>query len=166
MYAVGKVLKPRGLKGEVKVEIITSFPAHFESLHTVYFQNKKGWHPLTVSKVSFKKNAVYLIFKEVASLEEAEKLRGSYLYIPKDDLIELEEDEFYVHDLIGMRVVDEAGHDLGEIVNVESYAGNDVYVIENLHGRQQLIPAIKDVVLKVDRRLKRMTIHVIDGLLD
>lgn len=166
MYAVGKILKPRGLKGEVKVEIITSFPEHFESLQTVYLHNKNSWQPLSVSGVSFKKNAVYLTFKEVGSLEEAEKLRGYYLYIPKDDLIDLAQDEFYVHDLIGMHVVDDQGRQRGQIVDVESYAGNDVYILQDPDGKQHLIPAVKDVVIKVDQQLRQITIHVIDGLLD
>ncbi len=166
MYIIGKVLKPRGLLGEVKVEIITSFPDHFDRLTTVYRNEGDQWTPLNIRAVRREGPFVFLRFSQIDSLEEAEKLRNAYLYIPEEELTPLDEDEYYIHDLIGMQVFDETERQIGELVHVDTYAGNDVYVIKSPEGKEFLIPAVKDVVRNVDVREKRMIIHLIEGLID
>jgi len=166
MFVVGKVLKPKGLKGEVKVEIITSFPEHFKTLKTVFWQKDSRWNPLSIRTVSLRQGFVFLQFAEITSVDQAEQLRNAYLYIEKAQLQPLAEDEFYVHDLIGMRVFDEQERLLGEIVDVETHTSNDIYIVQSKQGARYMIPAIKEVVKKVDLRNKTMHIHVLDGLLD
>lgn len=166
MFIVGKVLKPKGLNGEVKVEIITSFPEHFETLKTVFWQKDSRWIPLSIRKVSLSRGFAFLQFAEIATIEQAERLRNAYLYIEEADLQPLAEDEFYVHDLLGMRVFDEENREIGEIVDVESHTSNDIYIVQSKQGARFMIPAIKDVVKQVDPRNKTMHIHVIEGLLD
>ncbi len=166
MYIVGKVLRPRGLKGEVKVEIITSFPGHFQNLKTLFAKNETEWKAYSISEASLSNRHVYLKFAEIVSLEQAEKLRGKELFIEHDQLTDLSEDEYYVHDLIGMQVVTEKGKKLGELLDVETYTGNDVYVIKNSSGKEFLIPAIQDIIKNVDVENKILTIHLMDGLLD
>lgn len=166
MYVVGKVLRPRGLKGEVKVEIITSFPGHFENLKTLFVKNENEWKAYSISGVNLSNKHVYLKFAEIESLEQAEKLRSKELFIEHDQLTDLSEDEYYVHDLIGMQVVSEKGEKLGKILDVETYTGNDVYVVKNSSGKEFLIPAIQDIIKNVDVENKILTIHLMDGLLD
>lgn len=166
MYIIGKVLKPKGLKGEVKVEIITSFPDHFETLHTVYRNENDQWIPLRIREARREGAFVFIRFDRVESIEQAEELRNEYLYIPEEELTPLAEDEYYIHDLIGMLVVDEQRNRIGELVQVDAYAGNDVYVIKAPDGKEFLIPAIKDVVKKVDVANKTMIIHRMEGLID
>ena len=93
-------------------------------------------------------------------------LRNQFLYISEADLLPLNDDEYYIHDLIGLSVFDEQGNELGEIVNVESYLSNDVYVLKDTDNRLHLLPAVKDVVLDVNVKQKKMTIRVMEGLLD
>lgn len=166
MFIVGKILKPRGLKGFVKVEVITSFPEHLKQLKEMFIKAGTDWVPYSVQAVQLEEKFAYLKFAEISSADEAEKLRNQFLYIPQDQLTLLQEHEFYIHDLIGLQVFDEQNNLLGQIVDVESYASNDVYVLENSQGRQHLIPAIKDIVKQVDVSAKRMVIHLLDGLLD
>ena len=166
MYLVGRVIKPRGLKGELKVEIITSFPEHLLQLKQLFVKKNEQWqaHSVVQSKRSGK--YAYLKFQDVHTLEQAEDFRNMELYIEQDQLTELDNDEYYVHDLIGVQVLDEKGSVLGEITDVETYTSNDVYVVLTKDGKEVLVPAIRDIVKEVSIKNKQMTIHVMDGLLE
>ncbi len=166
MYLVGKVLKPRGLKGELKVSIITSFPEHFKELQTLFIQNGQQWESFQVEQVRFSDKFVYLRFNGIQTVEQAALLRNKELYIEAEQLQDLKEDEYYIHDLIGLNVFNEQDQLLGKITNVENFGGNDVYELESTQGDRHLIPAIRDVVKIVDLENKRMTIHVMEGLLE
>jgi 16S rRNA processing protein RimM len=166
MFIIGKVLKPQGNKGEVKVEIITSFPEHFVSLDSVYIEENENWQAYPIESARLTGRHVFLKFVNIDSIDQAETLRNKYLYIEKDELSSLAENEFYIHDLIGMQVFDESGNCLGEIKDVESYPANDVYVVDSPEGYKLNIPAIQDVVKSVDKEENKMIIHIMDGLFD
>ena len=166
MFVVGKILKPQGLKGEVKVDIITSFPAHFAVLDCLFIEKDKKWQTYFIDSVRLSNKFVFIKFSNINSVDEAVALKNKLLYIPKNELTELSENEFYIHDLIGIKVYDKQETLLGEIIDVETYSSNDVYILKTLNGDERLIPAIKDVVLKVDAEQKIMLIHVMEGLLD
>ena len=166
MYIVGKVLKPKGLKGELKVEIITSFPEHFQELAEVSVKNGLEWQTYSLKAVRLGDRFAFIKLAGIDSIEQAEMLRNQFLYISEADLTYLDEDEFYVHDLIGLSVCDEQGNELGSIVDVESYNSNDVYVLEGTDGKEYLLPAAKDFVLAVDIKSKKMTIRLVEGLLN
>ncbi|MEJ2055606.1 MAG: ribosome maturation factor RimM [Calditrichaceae bacterium] len=136
MYVIGKVLKPQGRRGEVKAEIVTSFPEHFETLSTVFIHQSEEWIGYSVENARLTNNFVFIKLAGVDSINEAEQLRGEYLHIPEDDLNKLSENEYYIHDLIGMQVFDEENTLLGEIIDVELLPANVVYT---LIGRRQIL---------------------------
>ena len=160
------MLKPRGLEGELKVAIITSFPNHFKKIDTLFVKDKNTWQSYTVNRVRLTNKFVFLQFEGIQTAEQAEVLRNKELCVSTEQLQELETDEYYIHDLIGLQVFDEQGLLLGTIADVETYPGNDIYVLDNGQGQQYLIPAIRDVIKEVDIQSKRITIHVIEGLLE
>jgi len=164
MYIIGKVLKPRGLKGELKVEIITSFPEHFQELEKLFVKNNSDWKAFVVKAVRLNNRFALVRLQGIDSQEQAETLRNHYLYIEEKDLRPLTKDEFYIHDLMNMQVVDENGTQLGHIVDVESYTGNDVYVLEGADGMKHLLPATKEVVKSVDPKQKKMVVRLMEGL--
>ncbi len=166
MYLVGKVIKPRGLKGEVKVEIITSFPEHFKKLKALLLKTDSGQRTYPLSQAKFSSGYVFLKFKDIHSVEEAERLRNAELYIEQEQLTELSETEYYIHDLLGIQVFDENEHPIGKLIEVESYPSSDVYVVKAPDGKCHMIPAIKDVIKHVDIKSGRMTIQVMEGLLE
>jgi len=166
MYLVGKVLKPRGLRGEVKAEIVTSFPEHFKKLKTLLVKTDKASQTYTLSQAKLSNGYVYLTFKNIHSVEEASLLRNAELYIEQEQLTELSETEYYIHDLVGIEVFDENEHRIGELIDVESYPSSDVYIVKAPDGKCHMIPAIKDVIKQVDIKSSRMTIHVMEGLLE
>jgi 16S rRNA processing protein RimM len=166
MFIVGKVLKPQGVKGEVKVEIITSFPERFTTLNEVFLKNKDQWNACRIENVRISGNFAYIKFADINSRDLAEKLRNEYLHIPDDDLKELGEDEYYIHDLIDLDVFDEDGDCLGTITDVENYKSNDIYVVQSPNGEQHMIPAIKDFIKEIDLSANKMIIRRIEGLIE
>ena len=166
MYLVGKVLKPQGIKGEVKAEIITTFPNHFYSIQKIYIRHGDNWQIHAPESVRVSGRFVFIKFEGIDSIHDAEPLRNKDLYIDHDDLIEPQTDEYYVHDLIDMKVFDEQDQYLGEIAAVESYPANDVYVLRRVGLPDASIPALKEIVKRIYLGEKKMVIRVIDGLLD
>ena len=97
---------------------------------------------------------------------QAEILRDAEVLIPEQDLIELNDNEYFIHDLVGCGVIDEQGASVGELIGIMQNAANDVYVLRTSGNREILIPAIRDVIRKIDLERKLITIRVQEGLLD
>lgn len=166
MFVIGKILKPHGVKGSVKVEVITSFPEHFLELKTVYIEHENQKQAYSIEKARLSNRFVFLKFLEINDYDQAEALRNHYIFIPEKDLMPLGKDEYYVHDLIGMKVFDEQGLFIGMIRDVWTHTANDVYVLATDDGQEKLIPAIKSVVKSVNAKERTMVIHVMEGMLD
>ncbi len=166
MYIVGKVLKPQGIRGEIKVEIITSFPEHFTTLKEVFLNKNDQWQTCQIDHVRIKSKFAYIRFRGMQTRDQAEELRNQYLYIPDQELQELAENEYYIHDLIGLEVFDESGLYLGEICDVETYVSHDVYVLKTADGEQHLIPAVRDFIRKIDLKNGKIIIRRIEGLIE
>ena len=166
MFVIGKILKPHGVKGSVKAEIITSFPEHFLELNTVYIEHENQKQAYSIEEARLSNRFVFLKFSEINDYDRADALRNHYIYIASKDLMPLEENEYYIHDLIGMRVLDEDGNFIGTIRDVWTYTANDVYVLQTEDGQEKLIPAIKSVVKSVNTKERTMVIHVMEGMLD
>ena len=105
-------------------------------------------------------------FVGIDTIEEAEKLKNLQIKIDSDNIGELEENEFYFHEIIGCEVFDENNKTLGEIVEILTPGANDVWVIKAENGKEILIPYIEDVVKKIDVTNKRIDIEVMEGLID
>jgi len=166
MFVIGKILKPHGVKGSVKVEVITSFPEHFLELKTVYIEHENQKQAYSIEEARLSNRFVFLKFFQINDYDQAEALRNHYIYIAPNDLMPLKKDEYYIHDLMGMRVFDDQGNFIGTIRDVWTYSANDVYVLQTEDGQEKLIPAIKSVVKSVNTNERTMIIHVMEGLLD
>ncbi len=166
MFIVGKVLKPQGTNGSVKVEIITSFPEHFLDLKQVYIEKENKKQAYSIEQVRLSNRFVFIKFIGIDTIDQAEQLRDHYLYITQEDLTPLGEDEYYIHQLVGLKVYDEQGQFLGVLKDVLSYASNDVYVVESESKKEIMVPAVKSIIKKVDLKAGTMTIHLMEGLTD
>ena len=164
MYLIGIILKPQGIKGEVKVKSISPDPNRFNSLNEVNIIDNKSQTYL-IRTVRISNGFVYLKFDGINSRNDAELLRGKEIFIPESQLIDLESNEYFVHDLIGCNVLDEKRQLIGEIIDIMQQSSNDIYVIRDQNNQEQLIPAIKDVIRSVDISKKEIVIHVMEGLL-
>lgn len=166
MLRVGVISSTHGVRGEVKVYPTTDDLERFLDLEEVILDTGRERLPLKIENVKFFKNMVILKFKGYDNINDIEKYKGRDLYITRDQAVELEEDEYFIADLIGMSVVAEDGTVLGTLADVMPTGANDVYVVRTENGKELLIPAIKECILNVDVEERAMRIHVMDGLLD
>ena len=158
---VGRILAPWGIRGEVKVEVLTDFPERFAPRKVVYLNTS----PLEIESCHPHKQHMVVKLATIDSIEAAEKLRGQDLTIPGSELHPLPEGQYYTFQLIGLKVVTTEGQTLGRVTDIMSTASNDVYIVEGKRG-EILIPAIEDVVKSIDLKKGRMVIEAIEGLLD
>lgn len=165
-FQVGAIASVHGIKGEVKVFPTTDEPEKFKKLKTVWMKTGKEEREIVLQSVKFFKNMVIVKFAGIESPEEARKYRGATLWIPREAAVPLKKNEYYQADLIGLSVVTEDGETLGTLTDVLETGANDVYEITLADKRTVLFPAIKDCVKEVDLEAGRMTVHVMDGLLE
>lgn len=165
-FQVGAVASVHGIKGEVKVFPTTDEPEKFKKLKTVWMKTAKEDREIALQTVKFFKNMVIVKFEGIDSPEEAYKYKGATLWIPRSEAVPLRKDEYYQADLIGLSVFTEEGAELGTLTDVLETGANDVYEITLPDHRTVLFPAIKDCVKAVDPEGGRMTVHVMDGLME
>ncbi len=146
---IGQVLRPQGIKGLVKVRPDTDDPERFLDLEAVFVKQDGAYTKMPVEEVSVREDGVYLRLNGVSSRDAAEKQRNWMLYVDRAHAVELSEDETFICDLIGCRVVDTQGRELGQVKDVLQPGGNDVYVIKTPKG-EMLLPALKFVIPTVD----------------
>ena len=113
----------------------------------------------------FKQYAI-LKFRGIDNINDIEKYKGKSLYVTRENAQHLDEDEYYIADLIGMELYLEDGSRFGTLKDVMETGANDVYIVTTEEGKEVLIPAIHDCILDVDVEANRMEIHLLDGLLD
>jgi len=157
---VGRILAPWGRKGEVKVEVMTDFPDRFEGGRFLYLDGRS----LRIEESRPHKQHLLVKLATIDSIDDAEKLRAHHLTVPSSELRPLPDDEYYAFQIIGLKVSTTGGRYVGEVTEVMTTAGNDVYVVRGESG-EVLVPAIEDVVKFVDLDAGEMVIEAIEGLL-
>lgn len=165
LLKVGVITTTHGVRGEVKVYPTTDEPERFLELDYVLLDTGRELRKLEIKNVKFFKNLVILKFKGVDNINDIEKYKGRDLWIPRKEGQELEEDEYYIADLLGMSVVLEDGQEFGTLKDVMETGANDVYIIDSAEHGEVLLPAIKECILDVDLEKNVMTIHLMKGLI-
>lgn len=159
---IGKIVNTVGLKGEVKVYNYSDSIEIYETIESIYVEDR-----LTViENVRAQKNMVILKLEGADDRNAAEALRGKELYITEDDLPELPEGQYYVRDLIGMRVTEEDGNLLGHVTDVLQNTAQDIFEVESENGKKLLIPKVDQFVLDIDAEKREITVRLIEGMLD
>ena len=161
---VGVISSTHGVRGEVKVFPTTDDVTRFRQLKKVYLDTGREMLPLEIQNVKFFKQFAILKFKGIDNINDIEKYRGKSLMIDREDAVDLEEDEYFIADMIGMKVCTEDGSGFGTLKDVMETGANDVYIIDSLEHGEVLIPAIRECILDVDMDEERMTIHLMEGL--
>ena len=150
LLQVGAILDTHGLRGEVKVFPTTDDPSRYDDLEEVELLTKEGKYlHLEVERVRYFKNLVIVKFKHYDNINDIEQYKKCNLYVTRENAVELEEDEYFVADLIGLTAKSDEGEVLGTLIDVLTTGANDVYVVE-YNGKEVLIPSIKECILNVD----------------
>lgn len=165
MLQVGVITQTHGVRGEVKVFPTTDDVNRFKKLKQVILDTGKETMPLEIQSVKFFKQFVILKFKGIDNINDIEKYKRCSLYVTREHAVALEEDEYFIADMIGMEVCTEGGNIFGTLKDVIETGANDVYVIENAEHGEVLVPAIKECIRSVDIEKGQMMIHLMDGLI-
>ncbi len=166
MFTIGKIVNTHGIKGELRVIPSTDDKKRFEKLKNIYIVSKNT-SEYEIETVRYHKEYVLLKLKGIDSINDAEFLKNTLIKIDRKDSLPLGKDEYYIRDLLDIEVTTDEGRNLGKIIDIIATGSNDVYVIESKESsKQMLIPAIKDVIIKVDIENKKMIVKLLEGLED
>lgn len=166
LLQVGVIASMHGIRGEVKVFPTTDDVNRFKKLKEVLLDTGKELVTLQIGSVKFFKQFVILKFKGYDNINDVEKYKGKSLFVTRENAVKLKKDEYFIADLIGMKVENEDGSFSGTLRDVIVTGANDVYIILCEDGREVMIPAIKECILSVDVINRRIKVHLLDGLLD
>lgn len=161
-FRLGQIVNAVGLKGESKVYPYTDYKERFEELDSLYIENTV----YEIEKVRYMGEMAVIKFAGISNRNDAEALKGKYLYIDRENARTLGEDEYFVPDLIGIDVKDEEGKFIGKICDVIQNSAQDVYEIEISKGKTFMIPAVGEFILNVDINNKEMIVRLIEGMID
>ena len=164
LLQVGVITSTHGIRGEVKVFPTTDDPKRFKKLKQVILDTGKEKRDLEVESVKFFKQFVILKFKGIDNINEVERYKRCPLLVTRDHAVPLQEDEYFIADMIGMQVVTEDGALFGTLKDVIETGANDVYIIESSEHGEVLVPAIKECILDIIIEEQKMQIHLMDGL--
>lgn len=163
---VGKILSSWGVKGQVKVEALTDDPNRFKNLQEIAIDLAHGFIFYQVQSVFFLKQGFPVLkFKSIDTREEAEELKGYYIKVHRKDAVRLPKGHYFICDIIGLTVDNELGDSIGTVIDVLQTGANDIYVIEAKNKKELLIPAIKQVVKKIDIENGIMVIRPMEGMM-
>lgn len=163
MILVGRIISTHGLRGEVKVRIITDFPERFleDRFYFLSLASEPGKMLKTeVEKSRLQGNKAVLKFRGFSSIDEAKKLKGAEVFIEEAALKPLQADTFYQFQIIGLEVFSEEGEPIGKLTEILDLPSNDVYVVQ---GKKEviLVPALKEVIKKIDLEQKKMWVKLL-----
>lgn len=161
---VGVISSTHGVRGEVKVFPTTDDAKRFKKLKKVILDTGREHLPLEVESVKFFKQFAILKFKGIDNINDIEKYKGKSLLIDREHAVKLGKDEYFIADMIGLRVFTDGGEEFGTLKDVLETGANDVYIIDSVKHGEVLIPAIKQCILDVDIESGKMVIHLMEGL--
>ena len=164
-FRVGVITAVHGLRGEVKVFPTTDSRHRYDTLSECLLWDGTGYTPLTIDRHRYFKQMVIVHFKGFDRVEDVEGLVKKELYVDREHADPLEEGEYYIADLIGLKVICDDGQELGKITDVLQTGANDVYVVDN-GAKEVLIPVIKDCILETDPEKGFVRVHLLKGLID
>ena len=162
--AVGKLHRAHGLKGEIRMSVWTDFPERL--VPGARFYVGEDHQAIQVRSVRAHQRQMIIAFDGYDDREQVSLLRNQVVYVCRSELASLPEDEYYLHQLLGMRVVEADGdRDLGRIVEIVETGANDVYIVRTDSGEEHLIPGSEEVVVDIDFDQAVMRVHLLPGLL-
>ena len=164
---VGVLVKPHGVRGEMKVFPTTDDMKRFEKKKKkdVFFDIKGNYEAHKIVSVKYFKQFAILQFEDITDMDMALKLKNIDVYVKREDAVELEEGEYYIADLLGLSVYLEDGSLFGKLKDVMETGANDVYVINTKEHGEVLVPVIDDCVKEVDLENEKIIIHLMEGLI-
>lgn len=164
-FQLGFILKPHGIAGELQAQIEAESPQDYIEMESVFVEINKKLIPFFIDSLTINRNKAIIKFEDIDSIEEATPFSGKKLFIPLTALPELEEDQFYYHEIIGYTISDRNLGEIGPILEVYENPGHDLIGVD-YKGTEVLIPFADDIILSVDHAKKLVESQLPQGLLD
>lgn len=161
---IGKFRKPHGIRGEVRMTVLTDFPDLIKKGRTVYVGEK--YQAYKIRHIRWHGDDLLVSLEELPDRTAVEIFRNITVYMKSQDIPAPAEGEFYLHQLIGIDIVTDQDIHLGKLKEVMLTGANDVYLVDSPEGKEILLPATEEVVLNIDLEKRIMLVHIIPGLLD
>jgi 16S rRNA processing protein RimM len=165
---LGEVLRPHGIRGELKLRMLTDYPERIRELETVYLADSPSSAnvtPYAIEAIRFHHDYGLLKLETVNDRDAAETFRQLFVMVDIEHAVPLEPDEFYLYQLIGLQVITEDGSALGTLTEVLETGANDVYIVDSPAHGEVLIPVLDDIILKTDIAAGVITVRLPDGLI-
>lgn len=164
-FEIGQIVNTFGIKGFVKVNPFTDDLERFEELKSVFVVKNKELIEMQIEEVKYHKHLVLIKFKGIEDINMAEKYKGCYIKIKREDARKLPEGTYFIADLIGIKVYDEDGNLLGKVNDIYNNKVHDIYVVKDDFGKQILLPSTKEVIKQIDIDNDKIVVHLIEGLI-
>lgn len=164
LLEIGQIVNSYGIKGFLKVVPYTDDITRYSNLKEIYIEKNKKLEKMEIEEVKYHKNLVLLRLKGIDDINETLKYKNCYIKIDRKDAVDLPENSYFIVDLIDIEVYTEEDKYLGKIIDIFPTGSNDVYVVKDELGKQILLPAIREVIKKVDIENKKMIVHLLEGM--
>lgn len=164
-FLLGKITKTHGVKGELIIWLDVDFPEDYEEMESIFLEVKGELVPYFIEDLQIRGSKSIIKFEEIDSFDDAKKLVDCDVYLPEDNLPELNDDQFFYHEIIGFDVVDASHGKLGKIIGVFENNSQDLIGME-YQGVEVLIPISDEIVKTIDREKKELHTAMPEGLLD
>lgn len=162
---VGKILNTHGVKGELKVLPLTHNIDRFDQLRDIFIGNK--YRAAEIETVRYHKNLAIIKLRGFDNINQVLSFKDMYISIREADKIDLPEGHYFIFDIVHCQVFDKDGNYIGLVEDVDQSASNDIYIVKNPeHGKEYLIPAVKEIVTDIDIQEKKIIIAPIEGLIE
>lgn len=164
-FELGKITKTHGLKGEVVLWLDVDFPEDYEDLESILLEERGELVPYFMNSYRLSGNRAIVKFEDIDTFEKAELMINLQAFLPLEDLPELDNNQFYYHEIIDYKVIDKNLGELGTVQTVHSMQAQDLLVMD-YKGKEVLIPVISEIVLNADKVAKVLHVNLPDGLLE
>ena len=165
-YQLGYIVRTHGIKGQVVAFFDVDYPEEYEELESVFLHISGKLVPFFIDNIEPQAKGKFIIkFEDTDTIEQAEKLKGAALYLPLETLPELDEDQFYYHDLIGYTIIDETLGELGVVKELFELPHQDLMAME-YQGAEVLIPMQDEIILRADKAAQKLYVNLPEGLVD
>lgn len=159
LITVGKLGRTRGVEGEIYITPFTDFPDRFLELSEIFVKNQNDWDKMKLVSSRLIADKPVIKFENINSPEQAARLTNRLIAVPKEQLVKLPDDMFYIFELVGCKVYSESsGNFIGEIIDVEQYPANDAYLVKTVENKTIRFPAVKKFVKSVDIDNKKVVV--------
>lgn len=165
-YQLGYITKPHGLRGEVQAKLDVDFPKQYSELESVFVLQGQQLVPFFIESLVINQDKALIGFEEIETLDQAKALKGLQLYLPLDALPELDEGQFYYHEIQGFDLIDESIGKVGQIERVIDAGSQVLMSVMHSSGKEILVPIVDDLMKKLDRENKELHMSLPEGLID